>query len=236
MTTSSDGYTSETTLSTIAVLSMAFSFLNMLRALVNFNIFFVQVWNVDSGKKLIRLISIIVNHLVYFLSTTVFRVGSITLFYSYMNNYVALFIAIFWLANLLYGYKELAPVGAPYWLISFTSIFIPVYFIDNTNDKPKRIRIEEQHKVFKFQSIACFCIYGSGLGMTWYYINFKEDWSYSSTIILDNVGFNIIVVTCLIVGFISAMLSFQPDVFKALQNVFNYFNLRYISKSLFQHA
>ena len=75
------------------------------------------------------------NHLVYFLSTTVFRVGSIALLYSYMNNYVALFIAIFWLANLFYGYKELAPVGAPYWLISLTSIFIPVYFIENTNNK-----------------------------------------------------------------------------------------------------
>ena len=39
ITTSSDGYRNETTLSTIAVFSMAFSFLNILRALVNFNIF-----------------------------------------------------------------------------------------------------------------------------------------------------------------------------------------------------
>ena len=226
ITTSSDGYRNETTLSTIAVFSMAFSFLNILRALVNFNVIFVHIWNMDSGKKITRLISIIMNHLVYFLSTTAFRVGSIALLYSYMNNYVALFIAIFWLANLFYGYKELAPVGAPYWLISFTSIFIPVYFIENTNNKYERTRIKEQQRnAFKFQSIACFFIYGSGLGMTWYYINFKEDWSYSSTMILDNIGFNIILVTCLIVGLISAMLSFQPDVFKALQNVYIYFKV-----------
>ena len=139
-TTFSDAYGNETTLPTVAAFSMVFSALSMLKALVSFNIINIHIQNVDNSKKLVHLISIIMNHLVYFVSTATFRIGSITLLYSYLNVYAIIPIALFWLTNLSYGYKNLISVGAPYWLISFSSIFFPVYFIDFTKLKDKQTR------------------------------------------------------------------------------------------------
>ena len=215
--TFSDAYGNETTLPTVAAFSMVFSALSMLKAVVSFNIINVHILNVDSSQKAIELISIVVNHLAYFVSTSIFRIGTITFLYSYMNEYGLIPVAIFWLLSLSYGYQKLVGTGAPYWLISFSAIFFPVYFIDFTNLKhsDRKVRIKNQYLTFKFQSIASLVIFGLSLVVTWFFINFDEEWSYSSTMILDNIGFNIILVTFLIVGFISALLSFQPDVNKA---------------------
>ena len=216
-TTFSDAYGNETTLPTVAAFSMVFSALSILKAVVSFNIINVHIWNVDSSKKAIKLISIVMNHSVYFVSTVIFRMGAITLLCSYMNEYGLISVAVFWLMNLVYGYQKLVETGAPYWLISFSAIFSPVYFIEFTNIKHsnKKIRIKNQYFSFKYQSIVSLVIFGLSLVVTWFFVNFDEEWSYSSTMILDNIGFNIILVTFLIVGFISALLSFQPDVNKA---------------------
>ena len=224
--TFSDAYGNETSMPTVAAFSMVFSTLSMIKAMISFNIINVHIRNVDSSKKAIKLISIIMNHLVYFVSTAAFRVGSITLLCSYMNQYGLLTVAIFWLLNLSYGYHKLVGSGAPYWLISFSAVFFPVYFIDFTNlnkvSDNINARIKKQYFAFKFQSFASLVTFGLSLIVTWFFINFDEEWSYSSTMILDNIGFNIIMVTCLIVGFISAMLSFQPDVYKAIKKVFKF--------------
>ena len=223
-TTFSDAYGNETTLPTVAAFSMVFSALSILKAVVSFNIINVHIWNVDSSKKAIKLISIVMNHLVYFVSTVTFRVGAITLLCSYMNEYGLIPVAVFWLMNLVYGYQKLVETGAPYWLISFSAIFSPVYFIEFTNIKHsnKKIRIKNQYFAFKFQSIVSLVIFGLSLVVTWFFVNFDEEWSYSSTMILDNIGFNIILVTFLIVGFISALLSFQPDINKANEIFFKF--------------
>ena len=232
--TFSDAYGNETTLPTIATLSMVFSALSMLKALVSFNIINVHIQNVDSPKRVIKLISFAMNHLVYFVSTATFRIGSITLLYSYLNEYALIPVAIFWLANLAYGYKkaygnERRPsVDAPYWLISFSSIFFPVYFIDFTSLKDIEVpnRVKKQRFAFRFQSIACFIIFGSSLVVTWFFIFFNEEWAYSSTMILDNIGFNIIMLTCLIVGFISLLLSLEPNVFEATTRLLGFLTQR----------
>ena len=223
-TTFSDAYGNETTLPTVAAFSMVFSALSILKAVVSFNIINVHIWNVDSSQKAIKLISIVMNHSVYFVSTVIFRVGAITLLCSYMNEYGLISVAVFWLMNLVYGYQKLVETGAPYWLISFSAIFSPVYFIEFTNIKHsnKKIRIKNQYFAFKFQSIASLVIFGLSLVVTWFFVNFDEEWSYSSTMILDNIGFNIILVTFLIVGFISALLSFQPDINKANEIFFKF--------------
>ena len=234
-TTFSDAYGNETTLPTVAAFSMVFSALSMLKALVSFNIINIHIQNVDNSKKLVRLISIIMNHLVYFVSTATFRIGSITLLYSYLNVYAIIPIALFWLTNLSYGYKNLIHVGAPYWLISFSSIFFPVYFIDFTKLKDKQTRdmIKNQQHAFRFQSIACFIIYGSSLVVCWFFIFFNiKRWTYSSTMILDNIGFNIIMMTCLITGFISALLSLEPDVYKAITKITSFLVVRRSVKRL----
>ena len=234
-TTFSDAYGNETTLPTVAAFSMVFSALSMLKALVSFNIINIHIQNVDNSKKLVRLISIIMNHLVYFVSTATFRIGSITLLYSYLNVYAIIPIALFWLTNLSYGYKNLIHVGAPYWLISFSSIFFPVYFIDFTKLKDKQTRdmIKNQQHAFRFQSIACFIIYGSSLVVCWFFIFFNiKRWTYSSTMILDNIGFNIIMMTCLLIGFISALLSLEPDVYKAITKITSFLVVRRSVKRL----
>ena len=223
-TTFSDAYGNETTLPTVAAFSMVFSALSILKAVVSFNIINVHIWNVDSSQKAIKLISIVMNHSVYFVSTVIFRVGAITLLCSYMNEYGLISVAVFWLMNLVYGYQKLVETGAPYWLISFSAIFSPVYFIEFTNIKHsnKKIRIKNQYFSFKYQSIVSLVIFGLSLVVTWFFVNFDEEWSYSSTMILDNIGFNIILVTFLIVGFISALLSFQPDINKANEIFFKF--------------
>ena len=208
---------------------MVFSALSMLKALVSFNIINIHIQNVDNSKKLVHLISIIMNHLVYFVSTATFRIGSITLLYSYLNVYAIIPIALFWLTNLSYGYKNLISVGAPYWLISFSSIFFPVYFIDFTKLKDKQCScmIKNQQHAFRFQSIACFIIYGSSLVVCWLFIFFNiKGWTYSSTMILDNIGFNIIMMTCLITGFISALLSLEPNVYEAFVKFFRFLTIQ----------
>ena len=150
-TTFSDAYGNETTLPTVAAFSMVFSALSILKAVVSFNIINVHIWNVDSSQKAIKLISIVMNHSVYFVSTVIFRVGAITLLCSYMNEYGLISVAVFWLMNLVYGYQKLVETGAPYWLISFSAIFSPVYFIEFTNIKHsnKKIRIKNQYFSFK---------------------------------------------------------------------------------------
>ena len=234
-TTFSDAYGNETTLPTVAAFSMVFSALSMLKALVSFNIINIHIQNVDSSKKLVDLISIIMNHLVYFVSTATFRIGSITLLYSYLNVYAIIPIALFWLTNLSYGYKNLISVGAPYWLISFSSIFFPVYFIDFTNLRNNQTRkmIKNQQYAFKFQSISCFIIFGLSLVVCWLFIFFDiKGWSYSSTMILDNIGFNIIMMTCLLIGFISALLSLEPDVYEAITKITSFLVVRRSVKRL----
>ena len=220
--TFSDAYGNETTLPTVAALSMVFSALSMLKALVSFNILNVHICNVDSSKKLIRLISIVMNHLAYFVSTVAFRVGSITLLYSYLNEYALVPVALFWLLNLSYGYQKLVGSGAPYWLISFSAIFFPIYFIDFTNRKRNTVKIQNQYWAFKFQSMASLVIFGLSLGVSLFFVNVDDQWCYSSTTILDNVGFNVVMVTCIITGIISAAMSFEPNVFEAANKLFRF--------------
>ena len=93
-------------LPTVAVFSLVFSALAMLKAVVTFNIVNVHVSEISTGRKLSQFCLVVVSHITYFLSTACFRIGTIVLLLCYLNTFGFIPIILYFLANVAYNYSK----------------------------------------------------------------------------------------------------------------------------------
>ena len=92
-----------------------------------------------------------------------------------------------------------------------------LYILRNFDDVKK-----QQNEAFKFQSIACFVIYGCGLISTWSLVNFDVEWCYNNGNILNNINFNCMIAFTIFTGLFSLILSYKPNAYKLLQSFFSH--------------
>ena len=124
----------------------------------------------------------VVDHLPFLLTSVTFRVFAIIISVTYLNSFGFIPIGVFWLVRcagkILDATKILMCVSysvilgqktfghrlndIPLWLVSFTSVVLPVCFtvesIKSEHDRKELIKI--QTKTFRAQSMAALFIYG----------------------------------------------------------------------------
>ena len=93
-------------LPTTAAFSLFFSALSMLKAAVEFNIIRVHIENIKDCSKFSKFLVIVSDYMPYFAVSTYFRIGSIILFTTYLNTYGLLPVFLFWMSNLIIGYRR----------------------------------------------------------------------------------------------------------------------------------
>ena len=93
-------------LPTFTLVSLIFSIFSMLKSLVAFNIINIHISGVNDFSRFTRLILHITDLLAYFMSTALFRIWSIALFFSYLKEFGCIPILIFWVINVIYGYSK----------------------------------------------------------------------------------------------------------------------------------
>ena len=95
------------TLPTTSLISMIFSLLSMFKALVEFNIVNVHVSDINGFYKIKWVFLSIMDHLTFFVATTMFRIMTLVLLLTYLGIFAG-FIPIlsFMIVNLIYGYYK----------------------------------------------------------------------------------------------------------------------------------
>ena len=66
----------------------------------------INISGVNDFSRFTRLILHITDLLAYFISTALFRIWSIALFFSYLKEFGCIPILIFWVINVIYGYSK----------------------------------------------------------------------------------------------------------------------------------
>ena len=115
------------TLPTYGAFSIFFSTISIIKAMIGFNIIQVHVDKiVDSKKFFKKFVGCFICHLPFLATGAYFRIAFCTISYTYLGNFAILPIGLFWIANLIIGYRHFNRNRNPLWLISFVSIFFPV--------------------------------------------------------------------------------------------------------------
>ena len=99
------------------------------------------------------------------------------------------------------------PAKVPLWLISFLSLFFPVYFVlGEVNDalRPKIVR--KQYETFRRQTFAAVLVYVPSLLAMLLLVNTSEKWTYDPNVILGNLDFDLAMASVLVSAFISMVL------------------------------
>ena len=118
----------EITLPTFGTLSIFFSTISIAKAMIEFNISQVHVDKIGNSKKFFKIfVGSCARHLPFLASGAYFRTAFCILSYTYLGNFALLPIGMFWIANLVIGYRHFDQKRNPLWLISFVSIFFPVF-------------------------------------------------------------------------------------------------------------
>ena len=89
---------------TIALFSLVFSALSMLKAVIMINVINVHISEISICRKVLQFLLVVISHITYFISTAFFRIGTIILLMCYMNNFGFIPIIVFWMTNVAYGY------------------------------------------------------------------------------------------------------------------------------------
>ena len=118
----------EITLPTFGTLSIFFSTISIAKAMIEFNISQVHVDKIGNSTKFFKkFVGSCARHLPFLASGAYFRTAFCILSYTYLGNFALLPIGMFWIANLVIGYRHFDQKRNPLWLISFVSIFFPVF-------------------------------------------------------------------------------------------------------------
>ena len=89
---------------TVALFSLVFSALAMLKAVIMINVINVHISEISTCRKVLQFLLVVISHIPYFVSTACFRIGTIVLLLCYLNNFGSIPIIVFWMANVVYGY------------------------------------------------------------------------------------------------------------------------------------
>ena len=116
------------TLPTFGTLSIVFSALNIVKAMIELNISQVHVDKIENSKAFFKkFVGCCLCHFPFLAAGAYFRITSCTISYTYLGNFALVPIGIFWIANLFIGYRYFDQKQNPLWLICFVSIFFPVF-------------------------------------------------------------------------------------------------------------
>ena len=88
----------------IPVVSMIFSFLNILSSSITINIFNVYIGQFKSKKSFFRYINLIGGYLPFFLNAVLFRITSWTFLFIFLDTKIFILVLLIWLNNILIGY------------------------------------------------------------------------------------------------------------------------------------
>ena len=116
------------TLPTFGALSIVFSALNIVKAMIELNISQVHVDKIGNSRAFFKkFVGCCLCHFPFLATGAYFRIAFCTLSYTYLGNFALVPIGTFWIANLFIGYSHFNQYRNPLWLSSFVSIFFPVF-------------------------------------------------------------------------------------------------------------
>jgi hypothetical protein len=82
--------------------------------------------------------------------------------------------------------------------------------------------VDLQYQTFWSQSLACFILYFPFLTGSMVVVNCNKSWCYDPNVIFNNVQYNAILITTIIMGLISLALSGQPSSYEGCQHLNSY--------------
>ena len=183
----------------------------------------IHLDNLRSVKELFKYILLGFTHLPFSLTTSFFRISSIVIILSYINQYGFMSIIAFWLTTLVILVKysnesfEKAKNNST-WLTSFIGLFVPAYYLpritkDVSGQNDVLIR---QRKIYQFQNMAALICYLPSLIACLVLTNTpcNRNLCYNYQIkgyrmILNNYEFNSIICIIIAQGLISTMLAWD---------------------------
>ena len=91
---------------TTSTISLIFSVLSILKAIIEFNIQKLHVTDIDDMPQFVKVLEIIASHLPYFVTSTFFRISSFVISLTYLNQFGFVPIFLLFIANLILGYAK----------------------------------------------------------------------------------------------------------------------------------
>ena len=93
-------------LPTTATISLLFSAMSIMKAIVEFNIIRVHIDDIRDAKKFVKFVRHIFDHLPYLTVAAIFQMTSIALILTYLNQFGFIPIVALWIINLIIGYSK----------------------------------------------------------------------------------------------------------------------------------
>ena len=113
------------------------------------------------------------------------------------------------------------PAKVPLWLISFLSLFFPVYFVlTEVTDAMRPKIVRKQYETFRRQTVAAVLVYAPSLIGMLVLINTSAEWIYDPNVILGNLDFNLAMASVLVSAFISLVLGVKVTWTKTFKAAF----------------
>ena len=155
------------------------------------------------------------------MTSSFFRIFSIVVLLTYLNNYGFISIVVFWITNMFIFVKCLNNSDGDAkdnstWLVGFVGLFVPVYFYPQYNDNrfDQRNMSTIQRKIYRYQNVAALICYLPSLLACLVITNIpcNDNLCYryqkpDTVIKLDNLEFNWTVGIIIVEGIIANILS-----------------------------
>ena len=191
----------------------------------------------QSWKQLWNYVASGLNHLPFSLSTTFFRMSSIVILQTYIQEYAFVSTVAFWIATLIILVKcvDQSVEESSYnsiWLISFMALFVPAYYLPQYTEKvlDQRNILIRQRKIYRYQNMAALLCYFPSLLACLVITNIpcNENLCYNyqkedKPLILNNYEFNCIICMIIVEGIISNILAWNPSFSAAMNYCSAYF-------------
>ena len=94
----------------------------------------------------------------------------------------------------------------------YAEIFFKYCFFNRAVEKQKLL----QRNAWKFQCVVTLVVYGSSLAVIASLTNFVPGWNYDGGIIFNNIEVNVKIFVAIIMGILSLLMSFKPDIIDAI--------------------
>ena len=191
-----------------ASLNMFFSIISILKALLDFNVSIVHVKDILSSMCI--SIMTYLEFLPFLATSAFFKIASLIGIMTYLQILGFIPLAVIFISSIVINQIILKGVMnvVPNRLIMFMSIFVPACF--NTKNPGDKNIAKIQGRIFIWQSITSFLIYGSTITIILIMVNNPKSFKYNEDIILNNQQFNAYGITILVMGLISTIFSFRP--------------------------
>ena len=120
----------------------------------------------QSWKEVWTYVVLGLKHLPFSITTSFFRISSMIMLFTYLNQFGLIPIVVFWIVTLVILVKcvdksvEESSHNST-WLISFIALFVPAYCLPQFTEKilDQKNILMRQRKIFQYQTMAAFICY-----------------------------------------------------------------------------